>query len=102
MNPKSKPCVQNANGDMISRHELEYMTGQSKDEDKKSVLKYYISIIKNPRIKMSVVKIANQKIEFLVPPTSVETLSTEIQRYAWKYDEASSKSRSRIHVQEKQ
>lgn len=71
---------------MISRHELEYMAHKSKDEDKKGILKYYISIIKNPEIKMSIVKIANQKMGFLVPPTTNEELSTNIQRYEWRFN----------------
>lgn len=39
---------------------------------------------------MSIVKIANQKIDFLIPPTTVETLPTDIQKYAWKYDDSKS------------
>jgi len=73
------------NGELLLKHELGYMIGRSSQGTKVSLLKYYISIIKNPEIKMSVVKVVNHKISFLMSPIRIETLATDIQRYEWRF-----------------
>ena len=74
------------NGDiLLLKHETGYMIGQSDHGTKETILKYYISIIKNPEVKMSVVKIVDQDINFLKSPNRTETLSTDIKRYEWRF-----------------
>lgn len=75
-------------GELLLKHELAYMIARSVHGTKVSLLKHYISIIKEPDAKMSIVKIVDHKISYLTSPSRVESLPTDIQRYEWKFEAA--------------
>lgn len=90
------------NGDiLLLKHEFGYMIRRSVHGTKVALLKHYISIIKEPEIKMSVVKIVDHKINYLTSPSRVESLPTNIQRYEWKF-KAAHETRNQTHGQKKQ
>jgi len=74
-------------GNMITRHELEYIIKNTHEQGNRKSISGYHVWIKIPNTKLSIIRSTNQKMSFLIEPTYTEILPEKPfadNRYEWR------------------